>query len=112
MNNLRTLTNKQWPLSHRSNYFNTTAIVSAKFEGLSQNCCVSPDIQVAAGTKHVVEMVNLDGAIYTKNGTLLKSFGLEFLFSPTIVRASQGSDAIMSDPVLLFDNLSSKVFWT
>jgi hypothetical protein len=39
---------------------------------------------VAAGTKYVVEMVNLDGAIYTKNGTLLKSFGLEFLFNPAI----------------------------
>ncbi|HZC20025.1 MAG TPA: hypothetical protein VE223_00115 [Nitrososphaeraceae archaeon] len=74
MNNLRTLTNKQWPLSHRSNYFNITAIVSAKFEGLSQNCCVSPDIQVAAGTKHVVEMVNLDGAIYTKKWNSSKVF--------------------------------------
>ncbi|HEY6884499.1 MAG TPA: hypothetical protein VI278_10715, partial [Nitrososphaeraceae archaeon] len=83
-NNLRTMTNKQWPLSHRSDYLNTTAMVSAKFEGLSQNCCVPPDIQVATGIKYVVEMVNLDGAIYTKNGTLLKSFGLEFLFSPTI----------------------------
>ncbi|MBV9176103.1 MAG: hypothetical protein JO297_03610 [Nitrososphaeraceae archaeon] len=109
-NNLMTLTNKQWPLSHRSNYFNTTAILSAKFEGLSQNCCVPPDIQVAAGTKHVVEMVNLDGAIYTKNGTLLKSFGLEFLFGPTMAKASQGSDGIMSDPVLLFDNLSGRWF--
>jgi hypothetical protein len=108
-NNLRTMINKQWPLSHRSNYLNTT-VVSAKFEGLSQNCCVPPDIQVATGIKYVVEMVNLDGAIYTKNGTLLKSFGLNFLFSPTVMRASQGSDAIMSDPVLLFDKLSGRWF--
>ena len=44
-------------------------------------------------------MVNLDGAIYTKNGTLIKSFGLEFLFNPNAVKDSQGSDVTMSDPL-------------
>ena len=41
-------------------------------------------------------MVNLDGAIYTKDGTIVKAFGLEPFFNP-----SQGSNIIdeMSDPV-------------
>ena len=66
-------------------------------------------MQVGAGAKYVVEMVNLDGAIYAKNGTLLKSFGLEFLFNPK-EKGFQGSDVRMSDPALLFDNVSGRWF--
>jgi hypothetical protein len=102
------LQNEQWPVSSRTNP-NTSSVVLAKFDGLAQNCCIPPDVQVAAGTKYVVEMVNLDGAIYTKNGTLLKSFGLEFLFNPT-VKGSQVLHVRMSDPVLLFDNVSGRWF--
>ena len=101
---------QQYPVSPRTNYLNTTALILARFEGLAQNCCFPPDVQLAAGTKYVVEMVNLDGAIYTRNGTLLKSFGLEFLFNPNAVKNSQGSDVTMSDPVLLFDNASGRWF--
>jgi hypothetical protein len=101
---------QQHPVSPRSNYLNTSALVLSRFEGLAQNCCFPPDVQLAAGTKYVVEMVNLDGAIYTKNGTLIKSFGLEFLFNPNAVKDSQGSDVTMSDPVLLFDNASGRWF--
>jgi len=49
-----------------------------QFEGLEQNCCV----QLAAGPNYVMEMVNLDGAIYTKSGSSVKEFGLEQLFYP------------------------------
>jgi hypothetical protein len=103
---------EQWPLLllHRTNNPNTTSsIVLAKFEGLTQNCCIPPDVQVAAGTKYVVEMVNLDGAIYTKNGTLVKSFGLEYLFNP-IVKGLQELHISVTDPVLLFDNTSGRWF--
>ena len=102
---------EQWPLLllHRTNPNTTSSIVLAKFEGLTQNCCIPPDVQVAAGTKYVVEMVNLDGAIYTKNGTLVKSFGLEFLFNPT-VKGSQELHISVTDPVLLFDNTSGRWF--
>src|SRR5207302_4501477 len=79
------------------------------FKGLTQNCCDPPDVQVAAGSNYVVEMVNLDGAIYTKNGTLVKSFGLEFLFNPT-VKGLQSLNVSMSDPVLLFDSTSGRWF--
>jgi hypothetical protein len=102
------LQNGQWPVSSRTN-LNTSSIISAKFDGLAQNCCIPPDVQVAAGTKYVVEMVNLDGAIYTENRTLLKSFGLKFLFNPA-VKGSQELHVSMSDPVLLFDNASRRWF--
>jgi hypothetical protein len=102
------LQNKQHPLSIGTEA-NISTLVLSKFEGLAQNCCNPPDVQVGAGAKYVVEMVNLDGAVYAKNGTLLKSFGLEFLFDPR-VKGFQGSDVRMSDPTLLFDNASGRWF--
>jgi hypothetical protein len=94
------------PKIPRTNLNMSNSILGA-FQGLSQNCCFPPDVQVAAGKKYLVEMVNLDGAIYTKDGTIVKVFGLEPFFNP-----SQGSNIIdeMSDPVLLFDNLSGRWF--
>lgn len=85
----------------------TNLNMSDSILGLSQNCCFPPDVQLAAGKKYLIEMVNLDGAIYTKAGTIVKAFGLEPFFNP-----SQGSNIIdeMSDPVLLFDNLSERWF--
>ena len=100
---------EQWPLLHRTNPNRTSSVVLAKFEGLTQSCCIPPDVQVAAGTNYVVEMVNLDGAIYTKNGTLVKSFGLEYLFNP-IVKESQEVHVSITDAVLLFDNTSQRWF--
>jgi hypothetical protein len=102
------LHNKQHPLLIGTEA-NMSTLVSSKFEGLAQNCCNPPDVQVGAGAKYVVEMVNLDGAIYAKNGTLLKSFGLEFFFDPR-VKGFRGSDVQMSDPTLLFDNASGRWF--
>ncbi|MDQ6864782.1 MAG: hypothetical protein M3044_13280 [Thermoproteota archaeon] len=97
----------QWPGSRSTNA--NTSTVLTKFDGLAENCCIPPDVQLAAGTKYVVEMVNLDGAIYTKNGTLVKSFGLQFLFNPT-VKGLQGLQDALSDPVLLFDSTSGRWF--
>jgi hypothetical protein len=102
------LHNEQRPLSIGTRE-DTSPLVLSKFEGLSQNCCNPPDVQLGAGAKYVVEMVNLDGAIYAKNGTLLKSFGLEFLFNPK-EKGFQGSDVRMSDPALFFDNVSGRWF--
>lgn len=80
---------------------NMSNSILGSFQGLSQNCCFPPDVQVAAGKKYLVEMINLDGGIYTKDEeSILKAFGLEPFFNP-----SQGSNIIheMSDPVLLFE---------
>jgi hypothetical protein len=84
---------------------NSSTIVNTHFEGLSQVCCIPPDIQLAVGSKHVMETVNSEAAIYTKTGSLIKKFGLEFLFNlPS--RESSDSHGI-TDPVLLFDSTSN-----
>src|SRR5919199_1586364 len=85
----------------KNNASNSFAIINTRFEGLSQVCCIPPDIQVAVDSKHVMETVNSEAAIYTKAGSLIKKFGLEFLFNlPS--RESSDSHGI-TDPVLLFD---------
>ena len=84
---------------------NSSAITKTRFEGLSQVCCIPPDIQLAVGSKHAMETVNSEAAIYMKSGSLIKQFGLEFLFNlPS--RESSGSHSI-TDPVLLFDSTSN-----
>ncbi len=84
---------------------NSSIVIDTHFEGLSQVCCIPPDIQLAAGSKHVMETVNSEAAIYTKTGSPIKKFGLEFLFNlPS--RESSDSHSI-TDPVLLFDSTSN-----
>jgi hypothetical protein len=81
---------------------NSSTITNTRFEGLSQLCCIPPDIQLAVSSKHVMETVNSEAAIYTKAGNIIKKFGLEFLFNlPS--RESFDSHSI-TDPVLLFDS--------
>ena len=82
----------------------------AGFAGLTQNCCNPPDVQIAAGPHYVLEMVNLDGAIYTKNGTLVKAFGLQQLFNPSDNSFSKSNSDDLTDPSLLFDNSSGRWF--
>jgi hypothetical protein len=80
------------------------SIVSG-FDGLNQvqSCtCVPPDVQVAAGPAHIVEMVNLEGEIFNKAGVSNKTFTLSSFFS-------SGSDSI-SDPKIQFDALSGRWF--
>src|ERR687885_2586524 len=80
-------------------------IINTRFEGLSQVCCIPPDIQLAVSSKYVMETVNSEAAIYTKTGNLIKKFGLEYLFNlPS--RESSDSHGI-TDPVLLFDSTSN-----
>lgn len=90
------------PLLAPSSSNNSSAIIKTRFEGLSQVCCIPPDIQLAVGSRHVMETVNSEAAIYTKTGGLTNKFGLELLFNlPS--RESSDSHSI-TDPVLLFDS--------
>ncbi len=79
---------------------------SAGFAGIDfsgSNCnCAPPDVQLATGASDVTEMVNLEARIWTKSGTLLKSFTLASFFLT-------GTDSI-SDPRVLFDNGSGHWF--
>ena len=81
----------------------TTPKIVVGFDGLNQTqCdCVPPDVQIAVGPNHVVEMVNADMGIWNKDGTLLSTLSLDKLFSVT-------SSDILSDPRIMFDVPSKK----
>ena len=62
---------------------------------------VPPDTQVGAGPNHIFEAVNLEGRIWGKDGTLIKSFDLNTFFNTT---------AQLSDPKIRFDAASGRWF--
>jgi hypothetical protein len=63
-----------------------------------------PDVQVAAGPSHVVEAVNVNLAVYSKQGSLLATYALTNLFVT-------GSDFI-SDPRIIYDGATARWFVT
>ena len=66
-----------------------------------------PDVQVAAGPNHIVEMVNLEVSITDKSGTMASSY-------PKSLASFFGkpSSDFLSDPRVVYDSLSSKWFAT
>src|SRR5581483_11101052 len=69
--------------------------INTGFDGLRKNGWTPPDVQVAAGPNNILEMVNLDGEIYTKSGSSISSFSLSSFFET-------GSDRL-SDPRVTYD---------
>ncbi len=80
--------------------------ISTVFGGIdaTQECCNSPpDVQVAAGLNHVVEFVNIDGEIFTKQGIPITIFPLRSFFNIS-------SSHSLADPRILFDFSSRRWF--
>lgn len=73
------------------------------FEENTTNNLVVPDVQIATGSNYVLEMVNLEGGIWTKSGTVVKQFQLAKFF------AFKSTDNI-SDPRVLYDFQSGRWF--
>lgn len=73
------------------------------FRGLTRNGPFPPDVQVAAGLNEVFEMVNTEGAIYKKTGSLMNSFNLRAFFGTA-------DTDFVTDPQLLYDVLSGRWF--
>jgi len=85
----------------------STVYAYTGFDGLVnfQSClCAPPDVQVAAGQNHVVEMVNLAGEVFNKTGASLQIFSLGSFFRT-------GTDFI-SDPKIMYDSSSGLWFAT
>ncbi|HJU13878.1 MAG TPA: hypothetical protein VJ792_05420 [Candidatus Nitrosotalea sp.] len=71
--------------------------------GIGYDNVTPPDVQVAAGPLNIMEMVNLEGEIWAKDGTSQTGpFGLANFFGT-------GSDMI-SDPKVFFDSSSNRWF--
>src|SRR2546425_2727869 len=82
----------------------TVSIVSS-FNGLNQiqSCqCRPPDPILATGPNHVFEMVNVQGEIFSKQGTQIQSFRLSSFF--------HFPNDNVSDPKVLFDEPSGRWF--
>ncbi len=72
-------------------------------DGLGYDNVTPPDVQVAVGPTNVMEMVNLQGQVWTKAGTpVAEPFDLGSFFGA-------GEDAV-SDPKVLYDNASQRWF--
>src|SRR2546426_721155 len=71
--------------------------------GLYTNRLTPPDVQVAVGPNHVVEMVNVLGWISTKQGVEVRTFPLYSFFGIP-------STDFISDPKVHFDTASSRWF--
>jgi hypothetical protein len=77
------------------------------FEGLNQrfdigSCgnCQPPDVEVAAGPNYVVQIVNKEGAIFSKQGTLVQTLNLTRFFKASV----------QADPRVIYDSLSGRFF--
>ncbi len=87
-----------------------TAVPVEGFEGLHFGTngpftirLTPPDVQVAVGPNHVVEMVNVLGRISTKTGVEVRTFPLDSLFGVP-------STDFISDPKIHFDSASARWF--
>ena len=78
-------------------------MTGAGFQGIddTQCGCDPPDIQDAVGPYEVVEMVNLYVEVWDHNGTALAGQSLNSFYS---------SSSQMSDPRIIYDNLSGRFF--
>src|SRR5256712_3567690 len=86
------------------------AVPVFSFEGLHfgtngpySNRLTPPDVQVAVGPNHVVEMVNVLGRISTKQGVEVRTFLLDSFFGVP-------STDFISDPKIHFDTASGRWF--
>ena len=79
------------------------AVNQLAINGLGYDNVTPPDVQIAAGTNNIMEMVNLEGQVWTKSGIPNgPTFDLSSFFGT-------GSDYI-SDPKVLYDSQSNRWF--
>ena len=64
--------------------------------------CTPPDGGLGAGPNHILQMVNVGGIIWTKNGTRVSQFALRDFFQTKMDR--------LSDPEVIYDNMSGRWF--
>ena len=84
--------------------FKTIQIIS-QFDGLDQSqCnCSPPDVQIAVGPDHIVEMVNISEEIWQKQGQPITTVSLYDFYS--IAQSD-----FLSDPRIFFDSSSNRWF--
>jgi len=72
------------------------------FDGLKQAGFIPPDVEVATGPNHVVEMVNSDFRIWTKQGVFVEGNTLASFFLTGSIQPG--------DPKIFYDTISGRWF--
>jgi hypothetical protein len=88
-----------------ANFSSSAAGILTSFQGLNQTQgggYAPPDVAEAPGPSHIVEMVNLAGEIFNKQGVTIQTFPLSSFFLT-------GTDRL-SDPKVLYDSQSGRWF--
>lgn len=93
-------TPRQYTLANTTNSQNFT--LNGVIEGLSYDDVTPPDVQIAAGPTKIMEMDNLQGQVWTKDGKTTTPFELADFFGT-------GFDHI-SDPKIFYDDSSGRWF--
>lgn len=98
----------QTPVSSNPGAPDSLVVSNSTFVGFEQNMTnmsYPPDVQVAASPSYVMEAVNLEGGIWTKQGRPVAQFPLSNFFALS-------EDHLISDPRILFDQQSGRWFAT
>lgn len=99
-------------LSNKLNSIETQAniFIANSFEGIHYgyngpyyNGWVPPDVQIAVSDKYVVEINNVLGAVWYKNGTFISYISLYLLFSVSSYES-------IGDPRIVYDNSTKRFF--
>jgi hypothetical protein len=77
--------------------------VPQHFDGLSSQGAAPPDVQIAVGPNHIMEMVNIEGLLLDKKGGILADFDPHELFNQPLSHS-------LFDPKIYYDSIS-KVWW-
>jgi hypothetical protein len=105
-NNRTAATSNSSPLSSSTQIAPLTSS-SAGFDGLTESQAGNsypPDVQLASGSTYVVEIVNIAGEVFTKQGSSASTFPLVTFF-----KVISTSDHI-GDPKIIYDAISGRWF--
>lgn len=93
------------PLAHGGGGGSSVVSIINSFEGIDfgqSGGYVPPDVIIATGPNHILEMNNLVGKVFNRQGAAIKTFGLSSFFN--------SGNLYLSDPKVLYDAPSGRWF--
>ncbi len=88
--------------SHKSEFRAAAPFPERGFPGITDTGVIPPDPIIAAGPNHLLACVNVDFAIYTKDGTLIKQIPAPLWFENVL--PANGLPLIIADPWVVYDH--------
>jgi hypothetical protein len=88
--------------SQKSEFRASAPFPERGFSGITDTGFIPPDPIIAAGPNHLLMCVNVDFAIYTKDGTLVKKIPAPLWFENVL--PANGAPLIVTDPWVVYDH--------